>query len=137
MSAEDYGSLAERILGFAVRAIAKDGYLLPIGAVVKDDGTVVPVTPTEPTPESTADSLRDDLLDELRGLAASGDVRAAAYCLDMKIDLPDGSTSDALILFFETASESFGIAHPYSGAGTTLKFGSRMKQLSPAMIFAT
>jgi hypothetical protein len=140
MPDHDFELLANRILAFARQAIAEDGAVIPVGAVVSPEGEVVPIKRIQlPNEEDSAETLLNELLGVFRGLAEKNQARAVAWCVDMRV-IPPGSSAktDALVLFFESSSgKATVLVTPYSQApGPATTFAEPYVQMNRPQIFS-
>lgn len=140
MSADDFKLLKDRILTFAKKAIVDDGFVIPVGASVSANGEVIPVRRIQPMDDKdTTESIVSELLGVFRGLAKANQVRAVAWCVDMRVIPPGSTKTDALVLFYESSDgDATVLTAPYRGApGSETTFAEPYLQTNRPQIFVT
>jgi hypothetical protein len=136
-TASDFAALTQVILPFAKQAIIDDGGLHPIAAIITSDGHPSKLAPFGEPGEATTEEILAGLLRALGNLVREGRARAAGWCVDMRVLLPNtGEKSDAVVLFREDASQATALVVPYRRNWLRqIKFAPAFEQANPAQLF--
>jgi hypothetical protein len=125
---DDLDALLDALLPFAHEMLSKRGGFYPFGAVMKADGEVTMVAAYTGTEHPDSIDLIDSMRSGMRSQAASGEIRAAGVCYDVKVRSEGGKPADSIAVDLEhQAGDTVQILMPYSKP----RFGSyRFGELS-------
>jgi hypothetical protein len=129
------------MLPFAEQMLNKNEGFHPFAAVLTDGGTIEPITdvPSDDRPDPT--ELLAHLADAARRRAAEGNVRACAFCADVKV-VPPGRDAevDAVRVVLEHVADNDAVAvfRPYTRrrGPLKLKFHELFAVRSPREVLA-
>jgi len=115
MAREDLDNLLSACIPFAQQMLARHGTLFPFGASMSPTGEISCDAAYDDKPCMGAQEIADLLLDAFRIGARSGDYKAVALCVDVRVDAPDGSgKTDAIrVTLEERGGEAVNVFMPY------------------------
>ena len=116
MAHPDLDNLTNALLPFAKQMLAEHGEFYPFGSTMNASGEIVAVgAQLEGTDHPLSQPLIDIMTQAFRAQAASGEIRAAGICYDIRT-IPPGQTekTDAICLGLEHQSgQSVSVFVPY------------------------
>jgi len=115
MSREDLDNLLSACIPFAQQMLAKHGSFLPFGCTMNPGGEISFAAGYNDNPGIGAQEIADLLLEGFRAGAVSGEFKAIALCVDVRVDSPDGSgKTDAIRVTLEkNGGEALNVFMPY------------------------
>ena len=116
MANPDFDALVNPLLGFAQQMLAKHGEFYPFGATIASGGRITLAAADSGGDEQPEPAvLIEVLVAGFREQAASGAIRAAGVCLDVRVVPPnDPETSNAICVQLEHAGgECVDLYLPY------------------------
>jgi hypothetical protein len=122
---DDLDAMLEPLIAFAQGQLQKHGEFYPFGCTMKTDGQVEMAGGHTGDEHPQSQDVIDLLVAGMRSQAASGSIRAAAICYDVKLRRPDGSSTDAISMSMEhVLGDRVQVVMPYSkGRFSGWKFG--------------
>jgi hypothetical protein len=122
---DDLDTLLDPLLQIAQDMVRKRGEFFPFGNVMKTDGEVALIAGYSGSERPPSQELIDLMVDGMRSQAASGDIRAAGVCYDVRVRSEDGTPTDAIAVALEhRAGDTVLVLMPYSkGRLTGVRFG--------------
>ena len=113
---EDLNELYDWLLQFAKTQLAKHGEFLPFGATMDLKGKIQPAMAATGDERQESHDLMVLLSQRFREQARSKEIRAAAQCVDMRINEPERTPMrDAIMLLLEHRSgASLIVYYPYA-----------------------
>ena len=115
MGREDLDNLLSACIPFAQQMLGRHGSFLPFGCTTKGSGEISFAASYDDKPGIGAQEIADLLLEGFRAGAASGEYKAIALCVDVRVDSPDGSgkTDTIRVTLEETGGEAVNVFMPY------------------------
>ena len=115
MAREDLNNLLSSCIPFAQQMLAKHGTFFPFGATMSPTGEISLAAGYDDKPGVDAQEIISLTLDGFRAGARSGDYKAIALCVDVRVDAPDGSgKTDAIrVTLEENGGEAVNVFMPY------------------------
>jgi hypothetical protein len=115
MAREDLDNLLSACIPFAQQMLAKHGSFFPFGATMSPTGEISLAAGYDEKPGINAQEIADLTLDGFRAGVRSGDYKAVALCVDVRVDAPDGSgKTDAIrVTLEERDGEAVNVFMPY------------------------
>jgi hypothetical protein len=115
MAREDLNNLLSSCIPFAQQMLAKHGTFFPFGATMSPSGEISLGGGYDDKPNVDAQEIIALTLDGFRAGARSGEYRAVALCVDVRVDAPDGSgKTDAIrVTLEENGGEALNVFMPY------------------------
>jgi len=115
MSRDDLDNLLSACIPFAQQMLGKRGSFLPFGCTMSSSGEISFAAGYDDKPGLVAQQIADLLLEGFRAGAVSGEYKAIALCIDVRVDSPDGSgKTDAIrVTLEEKGSEAVNVFMPY------------------------
>jgi hypothetical protein len=112
---DELDSLLNAILPFAQDMIAKRGEFLPFGAVLDAAGSLRLVAADIGSEYAESRAVIGMLRDGMKSQAASGEIRAAGLCFDVRIRDQGGKPTDAIEVDLEhRAGDAAQLLMPYA-----------------------
>jgi hypothetical protein len=114
MSRENLDALLSACIPFAQQMLGNRGSFVAFGCTMKGSGEISFSASYDDNPGS-AQETADLLLAGFRAGAASGEYIAIAFCVDVRVDSPDGSgKTDAIrVTLEESGGEAVNVFMPY------------------------
>jgi hypothetical protein len=115
MAREDLDNLLSACIPFAQQMLAKHGTFFPFGATMSQTGEISLAAGYDDKPGIEAQEIADLTLDGFRAGSRTGDYKAVALCVDVRVDAPDGSgKTDAIrVTLEENGGEAVNVFMPY------------------------
>ena len=115
MAREDLDNLLSTCIPFAQQMLAKHGEFFPFGCTMSPTGEISLAAGYDDQPGVNAQEIIDLMLEGFRAGARSGDYKAVALCVDVRVDAPDGAgKSDAIrVTLEENGGEAINVFMPY------------------------
>src|SRR5687767_14960513 len=115
MAREDLDNLLSACIPFAQQMLAKHGTFFPFGSTMAPNGEISLASGYDHKPDITAEEVLKLLLDGFRAHARTGEYKAIAYCVDVRVDASDGSgKTDAIrVTLEENGGEAVNVFLPY------------------------
>jgi len=115
MAREDLDNLLSTCIPFAQQMLAKHGTFFPFGCTMSPAGEINLAAGYDDKPGVNAQEIIDLMLEGFRAGARSGDYKAVALCVDVRVDAPDGSgKTDAIrVTLEENGGEAINVFMPY------------------------
>jgi len=122
---DDLDTLLGPLIEFAQLTLRRYGEFFPFGNVMLTDGEVRLIAADIGGERPASQDVIDQLVDGMRLQAKAGEIRATGICYDVRINQPDGRTTDAIAVELEhRLGDAVTVFVPYSkGRLTGLKFG--------------
>ena len=122
---------------FAERLMRKDGEFVPFGAVMLRNGLIQTVGTPEEADEATAEGALERLLRDFRVGAASGQYKATALFVNVRVRHPaDGEMVAALQVALEHRDGyCVDVFYPYVGEAGTMELGEPFAGRRPGAVF--
>jgi hypothetical protein len=136
---DDLDALLVPLLEFAQEMLRKHGEYLPFGNVMTTNGDIELVAGYTGSEQPPSQDVIDLLLGGARSRAATGEIRAAGICYDVRLRTEDGKPTDAIAVSLEhRAGDAVQVLLPYSkGRFTGLRFGDLTAGPGEQRIFET
>ena len=110
---EDLDPLLDYLLPFAVQMIEKHGEFYPFGAIVRQDGQIASVGAVPDSEQPDTHQVLDLLQTAIHEGFVSG-IRAAAICMDVRVQLGSDAITDAIRVWMQhSAGEPLDVFMPY------------------------
>ena len=115
MAREDLDNLLSACIPFAQQMLAKHGTFFPFGFTMSQTGAINLAQGYDDKPGVNAQEIINLTLEGFRAGARSGDYKAVALCVDVRVDAPDGSgKTDAIrVTLEENGGEALNVFMPY------------------------
>jgi hypothetical protein len=114
MGREDLDNLLSACIPFAQQMLGNQGSFLPFGCTMSQNGKISIAASYDDKPGVGAQEIADLLLEGFRRGAVSGEYKAIALCIDVRVDSPDGSgKTDAIRVTLEENGEAVNVFMPY------------------------
>src|SRR6266851_7358732 len=115
MSRDDLDNLLSACIPFAQQMLGKHGSFVPFGCTMKPSGEISLAASYDDKSDIAAEEIADLLLEGFRAGARSGEYKAVAWCVDVRVDPPDGSAkTDAIrVTLEENGGEAVNVFMPY------------------------
>ncbi len=115
MPREDLDNLLSACIPFAQEMLAKHGTFFPFGCTMSPTGEISLAAGYDDKPGMGAQEIADLTLEGFRAGARSGEYKAIALCVDVRVDAPDGSgKTDAIrVTLEEDGGEALNVFMPY------------------------
>ena len=138
MAHPDLNLLFNTVLSFAKLMLSEHGEFYPFGATMSLDGEITDVgAAVEGTHHPASQTLIELMTTQFQQLAATGQIRAAAICYDVRT-VPPGETdkTDAVLCGLEHCSgESVDVFVPYKKAVSDFQYGEVFSSRRTATFF--
>ena len=115
MGREHLDNLLSACIPFAQQMLAKHGSFLPFGCTMNPGGEISFAASYDDKPGVGAQEIAALLVEGFRAGAVSGEYKAIALCVDVRVDSPDGSgKTDAIrVTLEEYGGEAVNVFMPY------------------------
>jgi len=140
MAHPDLDTLLNPLLSFAQQMLAKQGTFFPFGASMRSDGKIAMAAGYTGASRLEPVAIIDLLLQGFQSEAATGAIRAAGICIDMRVVPPGGTEkTDAICAQLEhVEGDCVDVYLPYKkGWLGHFKFGQTFAVSRDARVFAT
>jgi hypothetical protein len=115
MPREDLDNLLSACIPFAQQMLAKHGTFFPFGCTMSPTQEISLAAGYDDKPGIDAQEIADLTLEGFRAGARSGEYKAIALCVNVRVDAPDGSgKTDAIrVTLEENGGEALNVFMPY------------------------
>jgi len=115
MAREDLDNLLSACIPFAKQLLEKRGEFFPFGCAMSPAGEISLAQGYDDKPDVNAQEIIELTLDGFRTGARSGEYKAVALCVDVRVNAPDGSgKTDAIrVTLEENGGEALNVFIPY------------------------
>ncbi|MFO0874139.1 MAG: hypothetical protein U0575_09230 [Phycisphaerales bacterium] len=138
MAHPDLDNLMNALLPFAQQMLAKHGEFYPYGSTMTTGGEIVSQAAYDGDDHPQSQPLIERMTQAFRAMAASGEIRAAGICYDVRT-IPPGQTekTDAICLGLEhQTGQSVSVFLPYKkGWFGKIRYGELFATRRDAEIF--
>ncbi len=122
---DDLDALLNFLLTFAQQQLTKRGEFLPFGNTMAVTGEIAATAGYTGSEHPPSQEVIDLMIEGMQQQAAAGEIRATGLCFDSRIQLQDGTPTDAITVDLEHRDgDTVRVFLPYSkGRFTGLRFG--------------
>jgi hypothetical protein len=115
MGRENLDNLLSACIPFAQQMLGKHGTFFPFGCTMTSGGQINLAASYDDKPDIGAAEIADLLLEVFKAGARSGEYKAVALCVDVRVVPPDGSAkTDAIrVTLEEDGAEAINVFMPY------------------------